>query len=76
MFGAGLFDDDEVRRIRPVSTGVVHNPLLPFWWVLGWRQRTIPKSAWVHHTVRDRCASDPAFEKLCQRVLPANARWI
>jgi uncharacterized protein (DUF2235 family) len=51
-----LIDKKAYAKYRPVPdpVGVLHDPLLPFWWLLGWKRRVIPEGAWVHGSVRQR----------------------
>jgi uncharacterized protein (DUF2235 family) len=39
-------------KMLPLSK--IHNSLLPWWWVCGWRTRTVDKDAPVHDTVDSR----------------------
>jgi uncharacterized protein (DUF2235 family) len=48
-------DDEAARR----EYERVHNPLIPFWWVLGWWRRKLPDRAWIHESTLHRIAADP-----------------
>ncbi len=57
MPGPDVYPEDPLGRL--------HNPLLPFWWVLGWWSRFVPDNALVHTSVRERMAG-------CAGYHPAN----
>jgi uncharacterized protein (DUF2235 family) len=52
--GSGNGDSDAARR----QYERVHNPLIPYWWVLGWWRRKLPDRAWVHESTLHRIAAD------------------
>ncbi len=39
-------EDEVARRFERT-----HNPLIPFWWIMGWWRRRLPGRAWIHHSV-------------------------
>jgi uncharacterized protein (DUF2235 family) len=69
-----LHDAADPHALKPDPAGKKHNPLLPFWWLLGWRRRKVPdggaQAPWVHDSVRQRRATDAAFERDCRKQLP------
>ena len=58
-----LIDEKRYELIEPDPNGTIHNPLLPFWWTLGWKKRKILKidrkkdaavntpESWIHKSV-------------------------
>jgi uncharacterized protein (DUF2235 family) len=53
----GLLFDHAVLAEEPLTPDVratLHNPLLPFWWVLAWWHRTLPADAQIHPSVEER----------------------
>ncbi len=59
-----LFDRDVAAKspLTPNPRAKLHDPLLPFWWLLGWRPRTIPADARVHPSVQQRIRDCPGYE--------------
>ena len=51
-----MFDQDVLAEepLTPDERATLHNPLLPFWWILGWSRRTLPPGAQIHPSVQDR----------------------
>lgn len=51
-----VFDKDVLAEepLTPDERATLHNPLLPFWWILGWSRRTLPPGAQIHPSVQDR----------------------
>jgi len=56
-----LVDDSALAAIQPNPLGKLHDPLIPFWWVLGWNRRSISAycddpdaEIWIHESVRQR----------------------
>ena len=51
-----LINENELKRleINPDPLAKKHNPLIPFWWLLGWWQREIPEGAKIHASVKTR----------------------
>ncbi len=52
------FGQDDVKQIVAALEDDVgrrfersHNPLIPFWWILGWWRRGLPQRAWIHRSV-------------------------
>ncbi len=72
----GLLVDQssDERPLQPDPTGVMHNPLWPVWWVLGWKSRQVPSGALVHASILARRAADPEFDKLCSRLIPGDVK--
>jgi uncharacterized protein (DUF2235 family) len=70
-----LVDVGSASPLKPDPAGQAHNPLLPFWWLLGWRRRRVPaiggQPPWVHESVRDRRSRDAAFDRECAKQLPS-----
>lgn len=64
----------EVRPLEPKAEGVIHNPLWPFWWVLGWKSRRVPEGALVHESIGTRRAADRKFDEACGRLIPADVK--
>jgi len=72
-----LFDEP----VEPDPPPKMHNPLWPFWWILGWKRRTVPvnknqSAPWVHQTVKDRIEHDPQFAAECRCQLPENVTYV
>ena len=64
------------RGVRPELTqqsavGKLHDNLLPVWWIMGWRRRTIPDGSTVHGSVAVRSRLVTDYEPR----LPADATW-
>ncbi len=55
---AVALEDDVARRFERT-----HNPLIPFWWVMGWWRRKLPDRAWVHRSVVQRIGKMTADER-------------
>lgn len=49
-----LVDVTRLEAYPPDVKGKLHNPLVPFWWLLGWWRRYIPDKAKVHVSVQQR----------------------
>jgi len=58
-----LIDSARFRDIKPDPLAPMHNPLKPYWWVLGWSRRLVrtlnqspesPKKVWIHPSVKIR----------------------
>lgn len=64
----------DARPLEPDHNGRMHNPLWPFWWVLGWWSRWVPEDALVHASVAERRTADHKFEKKCRRLIPAGVK--
>ena len=61
----GLLFDPEVLKEEPLTPDVkatLHNPLLPYWWILGWWRRTLPPGAQIHPSVQDRIREVPGYQ--------------
>lgn len=67
-----LLGTHNTRTLAPDPSGKIHNPLWPFWWVLGWWKRPLPGDAEVHASVGRRMEEDPAFAKSVRTQLPGN----
>jgi len=39
----GLRFKEEVKKGLKIENPKLHNPLKPFWWILGWKKRTLPE---------------------------------
>jgi uncharacterized protein (DUF2235 family) len=51
----GLLIKEEVyKKIIPCYKDKIHNSLLPFWWILGWKKRKIEIGSLIHKSVYDR----------------------
>ena len=68
--------EDWPEEIKPDPMDKVHNPLLPFWWMLGWRKRRLPEGAWVHKTVQQRFTHDEEYAEEVQSMIPGSVVWI
>jgi uncharacterized protein (DUF2235 family) len=66
--------------IKPEPLAKKHNPLWPFWWLLGWRRRSVvfhpSQIAWVHDSVKTRCQHDSGFAKQCNTQIPGNSLYV
>jgi uncharacterized protein (DUF2235 family) len=75
-----LVDTSRVPPLRPDAQGKTHNPLLPFWWLLGWYRRYVPldgeRPAWIHDSVRQRRALNKRFDRLCGNQLPESVIYV
>jgi uncharacterized protein (DUF2235 family) len=49
-----VVDETAAAQYLGDDTDALHNPLLPFWWLLGWGRRRVPEGALVHRSVIDR----------------------
>ena len=75
-----LVDGDPFASIHPDPLIKMHNPLVPFWWMLGWKKRCIRRhpgvpgaEVWIHDSVRARMQH---FGKGYQPRLPAAHRFV
>lgn len=75
-----LVDSDELERIKPDPLGKLHNPLRPYWWMLGWEPRTIraysrdpDAEVWIHKSVQERMQS---LGKKYQPEIPPTAKFV
>ncbi len=73
--GAGvLFAPEPSKDLTPSPSTTLHNPLWPFWWVMGWRRRRIPAHdgtpVLVHHAALLRAHAEPRYAKTLHRQLP------
>ena len=75
-----LLDPDGLKDIKPDPLGKLHNPLWPYWWLLGWKRRTIrtysrkPEAeVWVHRSVQERMQS---LGEEYQPALPPDAKFV
>lgn len=71
-----MMDDDWREEIKPDPMDQVHNTLLPFWWLLGWRKRTLPAEAWIHESVKQRLDQDEDYAETTQPMIPDSVTWI
>jgi len=75
-----LVDADSAPPLKPDSAGKAHNPLLPFWWLLGWRRRRMSgfdgQPPWIHESVRQRQSGDARFEKECRKQFPPSVVYV
>jgi len=51
---SGLLIKERANKMSGDCTGKLHNSLLPIWWVLGWKKRTISPGAKIHSSVYNR----------------------
>lgn len=51
-----IADPDKIAdlKLNPSPTGKIHNSLSPWWWILGWKTREIPKESHIHVSVKER----------------------
>ena len=56
-----IFNPADLKAYPANPEGLIHNPLLPFWWILGWRRRFVPDQAEVCESVRMRMARQPDY---------------
>ncbi|MGD2093322.1 MAG: DUF2235 domain-containing protein [Candidatus Aminicenantes bacterium] len=47
-------EEKRCKKIAPNHKDKLHNPLFPFWWILGWWKRKVSKEALIHPSVFDR----------------------
>ncbi len=40
-----------------------HNPLIPYWWAMGWWRRKLPERAWIHRCMIERIARMPTSRR-------------
>lgn len=73
-----LVDQAELARIRcqPNPSDQMHNPLLPFWWLLGWRRRRVPHGAWIHDSARQRIAATASSASPYRPEIPSGAHFV
>lgn len=78
-YAHGLLLDEfsGARPLEPDPGGRMHNSLLPFWWLLGWKKRCVPLEGSVAHaSVKTRCEKDPGFAAFCGKVLPEGIAYV
>ena len=66
--GLLLDPDSDSREMNPDHAGAMHNPLWPFWWVLGWWSRRVPDGGLIHASIPARREVNPKFERECGRL--------
>lgn len=56
-----LLDKAKMEKIQPDPLGLIHNPLKPYWWALGWKRREVrhlnaepDAGTWIHSSVKAR----------------------
>jgi uncharacterized protein (DUF2235 family) len=69
-----MMDPESTPPLKPDPAGRAHNPLLPFWWMLGWHRRAVwgvnGQPPWLHESVQRRRSVDVAFDTECRKQLP------
>ena len=73
-----VFADEAIQQDPGDPRGTIHNPLWPFWWLLGWRRRFIPfgdAPPRFHASVQERLRADPEFAKRFGSMIPENAMY-
>ena len=68
LHGLILNTDSDSRPVEPNASGKIHNPLFPFWWVLGWLRRKLPHDAVVHESVFKRVDTDERFAEFYKEI--------
>ena len=61
----GLLFDKSVEKEYPLTPNPrakLHNPLRPYWWLLGWSRRPLPAGAQVHASVDERKRDCAGYE--------------
>ena len=71
-----LLEPGDARDVVPNPKDKLHDPLLPFWWVLGWWRRKVPAGALVHPSVRERRAAFGGYDRRCEKLLPDDFRYL
>ncbi len=73
-----VIDKNEYGRmdVAPDAKGKLHNPLLPLWWLLGWRRRKVSNRAWIHKSVARRCEQANNEKRPYRPSIPADARFV
>jgi len=49
-----IINEGKYSQIKPDPEDKLHNSLLPFWWILGWKRRKIVDDSLIHHSVYER----------------------
>ena len=49
-----IINEGKYSQIKPNPEDKLHNSLLPFWWILGWKRRKIVNDSLIHHSVYER----------------------
>jgi len=49
-----IIDEQKYSQIKPDPEDKLHNSLLPFWWILGWKRRNIVNDSLIHYSVYER----------------------
>ena len=78
-----LIEQAALDALHPDPMGKLHNPLWPFWWLLGWKQRIIrklqfpasqpPAEVWIHESVQQRMQGSGGSYR---PNIPPNARFV
>jgi uncharacterized protein (DUF2235 family) len=55
------FRRDRVEQVKPRATGKIHDSLTGIWKTFGARTRSIPRTAWIHESVRARMESRAGY---------------
>jgi len=56
-----LIREDTYERVLTNHLAEHHNALIPYWWILGWWARKIPRGAWIHESVFARRRDRPSY---------------
>ncbi len=69
--GLPMSEKSRPEVTRQSASGELHNNLVPVWWLMGWRRRTIPDGAKVHGSVKARMELVPGYRP----PVPDDAIW-
>lgn len=66
-----IVDEQKHDAIQGDPLGHLHNPLKPYWWMLGWKKRAIRRleenadeTVWIHRSVQARMNADPNYRPM------------
>ena len=57
-----LIKEKEYDKIIPDHKDKIHNSLLPLWWILGWKRRSIAIDSFIHESVYQRMADVTGYK--------------
>lgn len=65
-------------ELNPLPLGKIHNSLIPWWWILGWKTREVPDGAWIYTSVKKRIehSRNTSNMQSYEPPLPSNVKYV